>query len=180
MNLELFNKLFEDRPSQRKSEWLMFLEFCEAHIKTYKIENPIAVELGTWNNKQKKFYELLLGVRHIGINFRKKRGVPDIYGNTHDAKTMTQLKRMLNGRSINILFIDASHAYEDVKKDYELYSPLCSDIIAIHDIETHRYSRKKEYEVWKFWDELKAQKDYSFISICGKKDHMGIGVIIKR
>ena len=79
-----------------------------------------------------------------------------------------------------ILFIDASHAYEDVKKDYELYSPLCSDIIAIHDIETHRYSRKKEYEVWKFWDELKAQKDYSFISICGKKDHMGIGVIIKR
>lgn len=180
MNLELFNKLFEDRPSQRKSEWLTFLEFCEAHIKTHKIENPIVVELGTWKNKQKKFYELLLGARHIGINCRKKRGMPDIYGNTHAPKTMIQLKEMLNGQSINILFIDASHVYEDVKKDYELYSPLCSDIIAIHDIETHRHNRKKEYEVWKFWDELKAKGDYSVISICGKEDHMGIGVIVKR
>lgn len=180
MNLELFNKLWEDRPSQRKSEWLEFLEFCETYLKKHKIENPIVVELGTWNNKQKQFYEQLLGARHIGINFRKKRGMPDIYGNTHDPKTMAKLKEMLNGRQINILFIDASHIYEDVKKDYELYSPLCSDIVAIHDIMTHRHKKGKEYGVWEFWDELKAQENYSFTSICEKKNHMGIGVITKR
>ena len=180
MNLELFNTLWKDRPSQRKSEWKRFLELCERHLERYKIENPIVVELGTWNNKQKIFYEQLLGAKHIGINFRKKRGKPDIYGHTHDSKTMIKLTKMLNGRSINILFIDAGHTYEDVKKDYELYSPLCPDIIALHDIETHRHSRKKDFEVWKFWDELKVRGNYSCISIKDKYDHMGIGVIIKR
>lgn len=180
MNLELFNKLFKDRPSQRKSEWRKFLEICEVYLKKNKIENPIVVELGTWKNKQKQFYEQLLGAKHIGINFRKKRGRPDIYGNTHDPETLVKLKEMLNGRTINILFIDASHLYKDVKKDYEIYSPLCSDIIGIHDIETHRYNQKKEYEVWKFWDELIAQENYKYRIIKDKKDHMGIGVIIKR
>ena len=168
------------RPSQHKSEWWKFLKLCEAYLKKHKIENPIVVELGIWKNKQKKFYEQLLGAKHIGINYSSRRGVPDLLGNTHDPKTMIKLKEMLNGRSINILFIDASHAYEDVKKDYELYSPLCSDIIALHDIETHRNNRKEDIEVWKFWDELKERKDYPFVSICEKEDHMGIGMIIKR
>ena len=180
MNLELFNKLFEDRQSQRKSEWREFLELCERYLKNNIIVNPIAVELGTWNNKQKKFYEQLLGAKHIGINFRKKRGMPDIYGNTHDPKTIAKLKEMLNGQQINVLFIDASHLYEDVKKDYELYSPLCSDIVALHDINTHRHEKGKEYGVWKFWEELKAKENYSFIEISGKKNHMGIGIITKK
>ncbi len=180
MNLELFNMLWKDRPSQLRYEWRRFLELCEGYLERHKINNPIAVELGTWRNRQKKFYEQLLGAKHIGINYSSRRGVPDILGNTHAPETMATLKEMLNGKPINILFIDASHCYEDVKKDYELYSPLCPDIVALHDIETHRYSRKKEHEVWKFWDELKAHTSHSLISIKEKHDHMGIGVIIKR
>lgn len=191
MNLKLFNEFMkkENRPSQCESEWQKFLEICETYLEKHKIENPIAVELGTWKNRQKKFYEKLLGVKHIGINISQKRGQPDIIGNTHDPKTMAKLKEMLNGHSINILFIDASHAYEDVKKDYELYSPLCPDIIAFHDIETYRYKNIQRCEVWKFWDELKEDahrgrkhKDFLFLSIYQyrNKVEMGIGVIIKR
>lgn len=189
MNLELLNELMKQRPSQHLPEWRMFLEVCEAYLKRCKIKNPIIVELGVWKNRQKKFYEQLLEAEHIGIDFSDKRCTPDILGNLHHSKTMEMLKEKLRGRPINILFIDASHFYGNVKKDFELYSPLCKDIIAIHDIESCRYIERKKHEVWKFWDELKTRahkgmeeyKDFLFLSIYQHRvSNMGIGMIIKK
>jgi len=190
MDIQLFDKLMEQGPDQHPPEWRMFLEFCEMYLKKHEIESPIVVELGTWENKQKKFYEQLLGARHIGIDLR--RGTPDILGDAHDPKTMEILKGMLGGKPINILFIDTWHYYEQVKKDYEMYSPLCADIIAFHDIETCRQENDEKRMVWKFWDELKMKiykgeegyENFMTLSIHQYKDtgngrQMGIGVIIK-
>ncbi len=181
MNLERFNKLMMEKgsPAQNPSEWRMFLEVCEMYLKKHKIKNPIVVELGIKRNRQKKFYEQFLGAEHIGIDISKKQSNPDIQGNTHDSKTLIKLKSMLEGKAINILFIDALHLYEDVKKDYEMYSPLCSDIIVLHDI------KLMEREVWKFWSELIAKecKDLLFLTIyqcAGLERQAGIGMIIKR
>jgi hypothetical protein len=176
----------------------MFLEVCEVYLRKHGIESPIVVELGIGRNRQKKFYEQLLGAQHIGIDKSNDLGIPDLLGDTHAPETIKALKEMLGGRQINILFIDASHRYEDVKRDFELYAPLCGDIIALHDTEAER-RRDKDLlmeglaEVWKFWDELKAKayagkegyKDYLFLSIYqyrgwGKKGQYGIGVILKK
>ena len=191
MNLQLFGELMEQGPDQHPPEWRMFLEFCEMYLKKHEIGNPIVVEIGTWKNKQKKFYEQLLGVRHIGIDLR--RGAPDILGDAHDPKTMEILKEMLGGKPINILFIDAWHFYKHVKKDYELYSPLCTDIVAFHDTEACRYENNEKIMAWKFWDELKMKmhigeegyKDFITISIYKyridrNQRQMGIGVLIKK
>ncbi len=179
MNLKLFNELWErGRPSQHLPEWQRFLELCELYLRKHDIKNPIVVELGIYNNRQKKFYEQLLRAEHIGIDASTKRSIPDIHGNTHDFETLNTLRKKLNGRLINILFIDGSHAYEAVKKDFEMYSPLCGDIIALHDIENNRKNR----EVWKFWDELKECEDFLTLSIHQhrpSKKQMGIGMIIK-
>lgn len=181
MNLGLFDEFMGKRrmPSQCRSEWLRFLELCETYLKKHEIENPIVVELGIGRNRQKKFYEQLLGAEHIGIDIQIERFPPEILGDTHNPKILKALKRKLNGRPINILFIDADHSYRAVKRDFEIYSPLCSDIIAFHDIDNGRYQRNKRIEVWKFWDELKIRKheDFSFISIEGE---MGTGVMIKK
>ena len=192
MNLELFNNLMKEQPVQHGSEWLIFLEICEIYLKKHKVENPIVVELGTYNNYQKIFYEQLLRAEHIGIDVKQKRH-PDILGNTHDPKTLEILKEKLNERPINILFIDANHRYEHVKGDFEIYSPLCTDIVAIHDIETRRYENSRKISVWRFWDELKEKsftvkgelENFLFLSIhqhCfdGNKWEMGIGMIIKK
>ena len=64
------------------------------------------------------------------------------------------LKERLGGKLINLLFIDAGHGYEDVKKDFEIYSPLCTDIVMFHDIETSRYYEKARVRISRFWDEL--------------------------
>jgi len=167
----------------------MFLEICDMYLKKHGIKNPVAVELGVWKNRQKKFYEQILGAEHIGIDFSNTRSTPDIIGNTHAPETMKALKEKLNGRPINILFIDASHFYKNVSKDFKLYSPLCSDIIAFHDVESCRYLNKRpKMQVWKFWDDLKAKaakgakeyKDMLFLSIYKGASNMGIGMMIKK
>ena len=195
MNQTLFNKLMgrKYKPYQRPSEWELFLEFCDMYLKKHGIKNPVVVELGTGTNKQKPFYKQLFGAEHIGINITEKKSKPDILGDTHDSETMKALKEKLGGRPINILFIDASHYYENVKKDYELYSPLCSDIVAFHDIELGRYAKKKRGKVWKLWDELRMVgglgdtkgNEWVFLSIHQYQDvpdrrKMGIGVMIKK
>jgi len=109
------------------------------------------------------------------------------------------LKKRLNGRAIDILFIDALHSYEAVKKDFEMYSPLCTGIIGFHDIESGRYkgdlnSQKVTDGVYRFWDELKNTRypetnpyvHYVFGSIHyahveGRiRPTLGIGIMMKR
>lgn len=187
MNMKLFDKLMKKSPAQTRGEWQAFLEICEIYLKKHKIKNPIVVELGIYDNYQKIFYEKLLKAEHIGIDSSGKHGIPDIQGYTHDPKTLKALERKLNGRPINILFIDASHRYRYVKKDFEIYSPLCSDIVAFHDVILTRLG------VRKFWEELKtiATKEYEiykdclFISLAQyrhrhKDGNLGIGMLIKK
>lgn len=198
MNLRRFSRLMQpgSGPRQNLYEWQTFLELCELHLKTHGIEHPVVVELGTFKNRQKKFYEQLLNAEHIGININAKHEAPDIIGDTHSRKTLNTLKERLGPRNVNILFIDASHTYASVSQDYEMYAPLCSDIVAFHDIETGRYEDNKNDGAWRFWEELRtarcrerrksADDRYMFISIHQRhfKDvkarALGIGVIIKR
>jgi len=191
MNQKIFNVLMKRAPAQHPPEWRMFMEICGAHLERYKIHNPIVVELGIYNNHQKVFYEQLFGAEHIGIDVARRRCHPDIHGNTHDPAVMERLKEKLRGRPINILFIDACHSYEAVKMDFDLYSPLCSDIIAFHDLEFGKKVGKKKREVWKFWDKMKElsyvktgeHKDFLFISIYQHRNmvlQMGTGMIMKR
>lgn len=186
MNLEFFDKLMERAPEQQHSEWWIFIGICDMYLRRHKIENPIVVELGIYNNSQKVFYEQLFGAEHIGIDIRTRGSAPDIHGNSQDPKTLKALKEKLGGRRINILFIDASHWYEGVKKDFEMYSPLCDDIVAFHDTNYGRHRRKRaNRQVWRFWDELKAQspmgvgeyKNYLFISI---DKTTGTGMMIRK
>lgn len=195
MNKTIFNKLMKEgvkKLLQTPEEWKMFLEVCEVYLKRHSIKKPVVVELGVWEDKTRGFFEQLFGAEYISIDKSDERSKPDILGDTHDPETLNALKDRLDGRPINILFIDASHYYEDVKKDFALYSPLCKDIIALHDTECMRYKRRKTAEVWKFWDELKEKsyevgageiEGYLFLSIFKKRHRgcqRGIGVIIKK
>ena len=192
MNKKIFNQLMNRGAlKQEPSEWKMFLDFCSMYLKSNKIKNPIVVELGILHGAQKAFWEKLFGADHIGIDIDAERDHPDIVGDTHAFKTLDTLRKKLNGKFINILFVDADHTYESVKNDFEMYSPLCSDIIVIHDIETCRHRKRASVEVWKFWDELKLKaeqghkkyEDFLFISIfkkCVRGRQRGIGLIIKK
>jgi len=195
MNLELYQKLLDEgRPAQNYPEWKMYLNICYTYIQQHKIKKPIVVELGVLHNAQKRFYEQLLGAEHIGVDSCTRRCIPEIQGLTGDASTLEALKKRLNGRPINILFIDASHRYSFVKSDFDMYHPLCENIVALHDIETGRETGAAKHGVWRFWETLKElsfntetiYKDYLFMSLrqCRLKlkrsPRMGIGMMIKK
>ena len=196
MDQGLFDQMMMkgNRPSQNYSEWKMFLGICDMEMKRKGILKPMVVELGMWRNRQKKFYETFLNADHISIDINAKRGTPDIMGNTHDRKTIEALKARLDGRDLNILFIDAGHTYEDARKDFEDYAPMCTDIIAFHDIQCHRYSGRNDMQVWRLWDELKKKaynpvekmyKQFLFVDLYryrgqGNGVQMGIGMMVRQ
>ena len=179
MNFELFNRLTREcHPGQNAKEWEFFLEFAEKYFKDKNIENPIVVELGVRGGCQQRFYEQLLGAKYIGIDFVETYAKPDILGNTHDPETLKQLNEMLDGKPINLLFIDADHSYDSAKKDFEIYGTLTKHIVAFHDIRT------EQVHVRLFWEELlMADNDWVKMMFYQKNIlrplQYGIGVIVK-
>jgi len=102
-------------------------------------------------------------------------------------KVPTTLCRYLNGDSNNIdtamaakqygpfdlVFIDADHSYEAVKRDWDNYG-LMGKIIAFHDIDCDA----EGYGAGKLWRELKA--NHRCEEIIGEARGMGIGVLFKK
>ena len=96
---------------------------------------------------------------------------------SHDRETLEQVKRILDGKEIDFLFIDGDHAYEGVKKDFEFYSSLVKKggIIALHDIVLH--PPEMGCEVSKFWGEIKDDYDSEEIVKDRSQNWAGIGVV---
>jgi glycosyltransferase involved in cell wall biosynthesis len=79
--------------------------------------------------------------------------------NTQLPQAKGALAHALNGRMVDLLFIDGDHRYEGVKHDFDTYSQFVAPggIVAFHDIVTHY---DKRVGVSKFWDEIKMQYEY--------------------
>lgn len=94
-------------------------------------------------------------------------------GNSHLEETATSLKKILNGRSIDFLYIDADHTYSGVKTDFELYSPLMTNggIIGFHDIR----NMKANHQVRDFWAEIKQRFEHR--EILGPSTKTGNGIL---
>lgn len=173
----------DGRLFQQKNEWESFLEFVSNYFSLRDISKPLVVEIGIENNAQKIFYEKLMGAEHIGIDIK---GAPDILGDSHSPNTLGKLKEVLNGRRIDLLFIDGDHTFEGVQKDYDMYSPLVNHLVAFHDIFLVRW-RTDRSEVVYFWDLLvDKERDKTLMTFkrwydCAEQSpgQMGIGLVIK-
>jgi predicted O-methyltransferase YrrM len=95
---------------------------------------------------------------------------------SHQQETLEEVKKILNGKELDFLFIDGDHSYEGVKKDFEMYSPLVrkEGIIAFHDIINNDPTRL-DIEVPKFWLEVKDR--YLFKEIIIDKINYGLGIL---
>lgn len=179
MNIKRFDELMalKKRPWQETFEWRSFLEFAETYFRNRGVKRPVVVELGIAKNRQKRFYEELLGARHIGIDIDGRQG-SDIVGDTHDVDICGRLEQTLAGCLIDLLFIDAGHGYDDVRHDYELYSPLVRHLVALHDV-CHDEDSRPDVRVKGFWEEIIVNGGLPRIVFNRTAERMGIGVLIK-
>jgi len=96
---------------------------------------------------------------------------------SHKLETLNQVKNILGGNELDLLFIDGDHSYEGVKKDFDTYSPLVkkNGLIAFHDI----VPGIPEYVggVRKFWLKTKTNVNHLEIVKDWNQGGYGIGII---
>jgi cephalosporin hydroxylase len=102
---------------------------------------------------------------------------------SYDVRTIEQVSTFLDGRAIDVLFIDGDHRYEGVKKDFMLYRQFVRDggLILFHDIVPDRgLGSDWAGGVPKLWKELTAHYPHQeFIESRGQNGY-GIGVLTHR
>jgi predicted O-methyltransferase YrrM len=93
-----------------------------------------------------------------------------IRGDSDDPDTLNELRRVLDGRFIDLLFLDADLTYDGVRADFEMYDPLVRSggIVAYHDILPRPAYR--EFEVHKYWQEIAQTRELKSSSICPTGD----------
>lgn len=87
-----------------------------------------------------------------------------ILGETGDPDVFAQVKN----ERFDLVFIDACHAYDDVKRDTDWYAPLADKIIAWHDVAEGREGTQGSVMVWDTTPEPK-------VSIIDPNHPIGIG-----
>ena len=86
-------------------------------------------------------------------------GCEIVIGDSHHWNTYRCLIEVLDGRTVDMLFIDGDHSYPGVKADYEMYSPLVrpGGVIAFHDVCDH--PELTGCKVRAFWQSLDGDKE---------------------
>ena len=101
-----------------------------------------------------------------------------IAGNSRDPATRVRLETALAGASVDFLWIDGDHAYEGVRADVEIYSPLVrvGGLIALHDI--HASDQFPGDGVHVYWREIaRKARTREFVGRSAPGHGMGIGVV---
>lgn len=98
----------------------------------------------------------------------------DIYsvvGYSYADKTIEAVEKILDGKKVSFLYIDAEHTYDGVKKDYEMYNKFVEKggYIGFHDIQIELPKNMAG-----FWREISAEFGDKAHVMEGKKEKIGI------
>lgn len=100
-----------------------------------------------------------------------------IRADSHLQETKERILRILEGESLDYLFLDGDHTYEGVRRDFEMYAPLVRSggLIALHDIAAHH--RDGECQVDKFWNKVKNEYRHQEIVEDPRQGWAGLGML---
>jgi predicted O-methyltransferase YrrM len=100
-----------------------------------------------------------------------------VRANSHSAAALERVKRVLGGRSLDVLYIDGDHSYEGVKADFDMYSGLVrpGGLIIFHDIAQHK--PEHDCHVDQLWTEVRDRFPHSEIIQDPGQGWAGIGIL---
>ena len=169
------------------SDLIFFLKEYEK-IKRKKISNFLEIGfnsgiLNTILNKFFKFEQIVvidtftseISSTDLLANLKRKNLVL-VCGSSNKKENLQTIKKF---QPYDLIFVDASHEYNDVKKDLNNYSKMLSDdgILVAHDIHSLEFPG-----VNKAWSEFKRQNNFSYKEFVNKKYFYvcGVGLAIKK
>lgn len=87
----------------------------------------LSIDIGEFGRLRRRLY------RSFG---RRRQRIDVLCADSQLEETRAAVEGWFGGEPIDLLFIDGDHAYESVKRDFELYTPLVrpGGIVALHDI----------------------------------------------
>ena len=96
---------------------------------------------------------------------------------SHNTSTLNKVRRILGNTKLDVLFIDADHTYNGVRRDFAMYSGLVrkGGLVVFHDI---CKQQRHDVEVDRFWREIKnIYSHYKEIIKNPDQGWAGIGVL---
>lgn len=182
MNItELVNNIISKYNLQQvKSEWISLLTYLEP------IHPKLILEIGTGQGASalslSHFTDCIITVditkppRAIFKEIRENCECHFINDSTENHKCIRRIDQLLNGRPVDLLFIDGGHTRKDARRDYDKLSPLVRSggLIVFHDIVFSTRHKKMECSVYKVWQKLKP--DFETIEYMAT-DWGGIGIL---
>jgi len=135
---------------QRGGMLYCFCQLATPDALLVSIDLPGAPNCGGQTDDERKFYSSFAGQR------QELKFIP---ADSHLSSTKEKLKEILNGKKIDVLFIDGDHSCEGVKQDYKMYKEFVADdgLITFHDIKLYPDDWGKGNEVGVFWDEFSSE-----------------------
>ena len=169
------------------SDLIFFLKSYEKK-KRKKIRNFLEVGFssGKLNTILNKFFNFdhIVGIddftadmssTDLLANLRRKN-LTLICGKSDKKENLKIIKR---SQPYDLIFVDASHEYKDVKKDLNNYSRMLSDsgILVVHDIHGLEYTG-----VNKAWNEFRRKNNFTYKEfVCRKYSFVcGVGIAISK
>lgn len=116
-----------------------------------------------------------------GMLFRRMVGPGQrlclLRGDSHSAEMVKRAQAALGGEAVDLLFIDADHSYEGVKKDFLSYRHLArpGGVIVFHDILDNISDR--DINVAPFWREVAQRWETETIIDSPHQGQFGIGLL---
>lgn len=174
---ELKDKMHEYDAEQREDEVVWFYRRAEA------IQPKVIVEIGIKEGGNIRLLSTLLSEDGLAVGIDMGRDITwdistakckvvGIKGDSHDKAVIEKLRNVLDGRRVDILFIDGDHSYEGMLADYNDYSPFVRSggIIAVHDT----YYLEAVGRAWRDLPaENKVEHEYN-------QSSLGIGIVYKQ
>ena len=169
------------------SDLIFFLKEYEK-VKRKKISNFLEIGfnsgiLNTILNKSFKFEQIVaidtftseISSTDLLANLKRKNLVL-VCGSSNKKENLQTIKKF---QPYDLIFVDGSHEYNDVKKDLNNYCKMLSDdgILVAHDIHSLEFPG-----VDKAWSEFKRQNNFSYKEFVNRKYFYvcGVGLAIKK
>jgi hypothetical protein len=156
-------------------------ELTQALTDVALIDPNVIVEIGcatggtlyAWSKICREVYGITLDECFGPVN---DHGTHLFFGDSHADETRSWLTTQLDGKPVDVLFIDGDHSPSGVRADWADYSPLVrpGGLVLFHDVAHTRV----EPDVVAFWQEFAPAHDCYVISdlnqLCGPA---GFGVV---